>query len=224
MKIKDILKEDRPRERLINLGVEYLSNEELIAIIFNTGYKKASAKELAINILSLVGDVSSLNLLTLNEMIKQKGIGYKKAATLIAALELGKRVNNKVRILNNIKFDNPKVVFEYYQNELKDKKQEYFYCIYLNNQKVIINDKLLFVGTINMSIVHPREIFKEAYALSASYIICVHNHPSGDYKPSNEDIELTSRIKEIGHLLGIKLIDHIIIGYDYYSFYENDFI
>ena len=110
------------------------------------------------------------------------------------------------------------------ENDLfKDKKQEYFYVVYLDNQKKYIDKKLLFKGTVNFSLVHPREIFKEAYILSASYIVCIHNHPSGDASPSNNDIEITRRIKEISDIHGIGFIDHIIIGNNnYYSFFEDD--
>ena len=106
---------------------------------------------------------------------------------------------------------------------MESKKQEHFYCIYLDAQKKIIRDKLLFIGTLNQSLVHPREIFKEAYLLSATYIICIHNHPSGDASPSSNDIQLTKKVKEIGDIHGIGILDHIIIGdNNYYSFYEDN--
>ena len=114
------------------------------------------------------------------------------------------------------------MVYEYYKLKIGDKKQEYFYVVYLDNAKNIIRDKLLFIGTINYSVVHPREVFKEAYMLSASAIICVHNHPSGNIFPSKEDIEITQKLEEVGILLGIKVLDHLIIGsQNYYSFLEN---
>ena len=118
---------------------------------------------------------------------------------------------------------NPKSIINYFNNLFNGIKQELFYVIYLDNQKKYIDKKLLFKGTVNYSLVHPREIFKEAYMLSASYIICIHNHPSGNATPSSNDIELTERIKNIGNLHGIILIDHIIIGKNnYYSFYEDN--
>ena len=115
----------------------------------------------------------------------------------------------------------PSMLYEHYKIILENCYQEHFYCIYLDNQKRIIKEKLLFVGTINYSIVHPREIFKEAYTLSATSIICIHNHPSLDITPSKEDKILTQNLKEVGNLLGIPVIDHIIIGDGYYSFLEN---
>jgi DNA repair protein RadC len=184
-----------------------------------------SAKELASYLLSKLDNINELSNINYNYLISIKGIGKMKAASLLATIELGKRINNKLLYLNDIKLNQASLVFEYFKNKLCDKKQEHFYCIYLDNAKKVIKEKLLFIGTINFSIVHPREVFKEAYLLSASAIICVHNHPSGNLKPSNEDIEITKRLIEIGDLLGIKVLDHIIVGEDnYYSFLENEVI
>lgn len=218
MKIKDLPLEERPRERLINYGVDSLSNEELIAILLKTGTVNNSAKSLAQNVLK---NIDNLNNVRINNLVTIKGIGTSKACTIIASLELGKRLNNKVLTLKN-KFNNPKIIFEYYQTRLKDIKQEHFYAIYLDSKNKIIDDKLLFIGTINASLVHPRDIFKEAYLLNAASIICIHNHPSGNPIPSKEDMLLTKDLTKIGVLMGIKVIDHIIIGENnYYSFYEN---
>lgn len=218
MKIKDLPLEERPRERLINYGVDSLSNEELIAILLKTGTVNNSAKSLAQNVLK---NIDNINNVRINNLIAIKGIGISKACTIIASLELGKRLNNKVLTLKN-KFNNPKIIFEYYQTRLKDIKQEHFYAIYLDSKNKIIDDKLLFIGTINASLVHPRDIFKEAYLLNAASIICIHNHPSGNPVPSKEDMLLTKDLTKIGVLMGIKVIDHIIIGENnYYSFYEN---
>lgn len=120
------------------------------------------------------------------------------------------------------KFNNTSTVYEYFKSKLDGKKQEHFYVIYLDNHTKIIKEKLLFIGTLNYSMVHPREIFKEALLSDASFIICVHNHPSGKSNPSKEDLNITKKILELGNKLGIKLLDHIIIGNDnFYSFYEN---
>ena len=225
MKISDIPILERPRERLINYGVSTLSNEDLLAILLNNGTKGTSVKEVAISLISSVDEISQLNDLSLLNITAIRGIGPKKAATILAALELGKRLSQKQVVINNIQITNTKVVYDYYLNILKDKKQEYFYCLYLDNQKRVISDKLLFIGTINFSVVHPREIFKEAYKLSATAIICVHNHPSGNPKPSKEDISLTNQLVEASHILGIKVLDHIIVGTNsYYSFYESDLL
>ncbi len=221
--IKDIPKNDRPIERLINNGSKSLSNSELLTILIKSGTKEKSAKTLAEELLKNVADIHELKNLKLEQLKKIKGIGTKKAASILAALELSNRVNNEINTLNDIKITNSSIVFKYYQHLIGDKLQEHFYCVYLNTSKKVIKDKLLFIGTINQSIVHPREIFKEAYLLSASGIICVHNHPAGSIFPSSEDIKLTNKLVDIGNLLGVKIIDHVIITRDnYYSFFENN--
>jgi len=158
-------------------------------------------------------------------LLKIKGIGKVKACELLASIELGRRINMEYDNINKIKILNAENVFNYYKNILKDKKQEYFYCIYLDTKNNIIKDKMLFKGTINESLVHPREVFKEAYLLSASSIICVHNHPTGNIMPSKNDEILTKQLKECGMLLGINILDHIIVGdNNYFSFLEQDLI
>ena len=223
--IKDIPLNERPRERLINKGVEYLSNEDLLAILLKTGTKENSVKVLASNILKQLDNISNLKDINLERLIKIKGIGKAKACELLAAIELGKRLNKKIDNLNQIKIYSSNSIYEYYQDKLKDKLQEHFYCVYLDTKNHIIKDKLLFIGTINESLIHPREIFKEAYLLSASSIICVHNHPSGNVTPSNNDIVMTKQLIEVGKILGIKVLDHIIIGKNnYYSFNDNSLV
>lgn len=221
-KIKDIPVIDRPRERLINLGTSSLSNEEILSIILKTGTKDKSAKMLASEILNKIDGLDNLKNINFEFLTSIDGIGPAKACEILASVEFGKRINQKIKNLKKEKFNNSKVVYDYYQNEIGDKKQEYFYAIYLDSNKIIIKDKLLFVGTLNNSLVHPREIFKEACLCSASSIICVHNHPSGNVLPSKEDLTLTSNLKKLGLLMGIPIIDHIIIGKNnYYSFFEN---
>ncbi len=222
--IKDIPLNERPRERLINKGVEYLSNEELLAILLKTGTKDYSVKALANSILKQLDNINSLKDINLQSLIKIKGIGQVKACEILAAIELGKRLNEKITCINQIKVYSSDSIYEYYKDKLNDKKQEHFYCVYLDTKNHIIKDKLLFIGTINESLIHPREIFKEAYLLSASSVICVHNHPSGNANPSNNDILMTKQLQEVGKILGIKVLDHIIIGKDvYFSFNDNGF-
>ncbi len=219
--IKNIPKNSRPRERLIKYGVESLSDDELIAIILKTGTKDISVKDLAINLLNRFNNISELKDVELNTIKNIKGIGLVKAIELKAAIELGRRVYLD-KDINLIKIKNSNDVYEYFNNLLKDKKQEYFYVLYLDNKKKIITNKLLYIGTINGSVTHPREIFKMAYLTSASFLICVHNHPSGDPTPSIEDINFTNKLIEIGKLNNIPLLDHIIIGNNkYYSFFEE---
>lgn len=223
VKIKDIPACDRPRERLIDQGTDTLSNEELLAIIFKTGTKGNSAKDLGNELLSKLGNIKKLNDINFEYLKNFKGIGMSKACDLLAAIELGKRINREVDTIKDVKLTNSEIVYKFYKDKLGNKKQEYFYAVYLDTSKKIIGDKLLFIGTINCSLVHPREVFKEAYLLGASAIICVHNHPSGNPIPSKQDYDITNNLIEVGKILGVKVIDHIIIGKNnYYSFLENN--
>ena len=218
---KDIPSSDKPRERLMNFGAENLSNEELISIIIKTGNKRYSVKEVSLKLLEYIGDITKFRDIGISSLTNIDGIGLVKAIELKAAVELGRRVYSD-NISHNIVIKSPIDVYNLLINELIYKKQEYFYCIYLDTKNKFIDKKCLFIGTINNSTVHPREIFKEAYLLSASKIICCHNHPSGDVTPSRADIDLTRKIKEIGLIHGIEIVDHIIIGdNNYYSFCDN---
>ena len=223
--IKDVPQEERPRERLVKYGAKSLSTDDLIAIILKTGVRDYSSKYLAGEILKMVDDVSELKNITLNKLIKINGIGAVKAIEFLAALELGRRVYDSKPLDNNLKCNSASKIFKHFKSELSGEAQECFYCLYLNSSKRLIDKKLLFKGTLNKSMIHPREIFKEAYLSSAAYIICMHNHPSGNVIPSSEDINVTKNLIQIGKLQGIPVIDHIIIGdNNYYSFYENDMI
>lgn len=220
MKIKEIPINDRPVERLINKGSEALSNDELLAILLRTGTKEMSAKDLGTLILNKVG-IGELRNITYEQLISIKGVGSKKAGTIMAAIELSKRMNQKVVNLRG-EFNDPLKLYNHYREILKDKNQEHFYVVYLDIRNKIIKDKLLFIGTANYSTVHPRDIFKEAYLNGAISIVVIHNHPSGEVLPSKNDLETTKQLVAVGNLLGIKVMDHIIIGENkYYSFCEN---
>ncbi len=221
--IREVPTEERPRERLIRYGAKNLSTEDLIAIILKTGTRDYSSRFLASEILKMVKDVSELKTLSLSRLISINGVGAVKAIEFLAALELGRRVYDGRVLDNDLKCNSAEKIFKHFRSELSGSKQEFFYCLYLNQQKKLIDKKLLFKGTLNRSLIHPREIFKEAYLSSAAYIICLHNHPSGNVIPSEEDINITNNLIKIGRLQGIPVIDHIIIGdSNYYSFYEND--
>lgn len=216
---------DKPRERLYMYGSENLSNEELIAIILKTGIKNVSVKELSLKLLEMVGDISRFRDIGINSLMKIDGIGRVKAIEIKAALELGRRVYMSSDRIDKISLNSASAIYEYFYDLLSDKKQEYFYCVYVDTKGKYIDKKCLFIGTINSSIVHPREIFKEAYLLSANGIICVHNHPSGESIPSKEDKLITKKLKEISVIHGINFIDHVIIGSgNYFSFYENNML
>ncbi len=222
LKVKEIPKNERPYERLINNGREFLSTDELLAILIKSGYKDSSSKIIATRIISQLKSVSELKKIKYEDLIKIKGIGQAKACNILAAIELGNRIN-----VQNAKEEETIIkksldVFELFKGTFDDKEQEYFYCLYLDNRKKVKKKKLLFIGTINYSVVHPREIFKEAYMVGAVSIIIVHNHPTGNVNPSVQDIETTKKIVQVGRLLGITVDDHVIIGQNnYYSFFEN---
>ncbi len=220
--IKDIPILDRPRERFIKYGVINLSNEELLSIVLKTGYKGYSVKDISNNILKEIKDITDLKELTINKLIRINGIGEVKAITLLSAIELGRRVySNKNNII--IKLNNSKEIYNYIKDKLIYKKQEYFYCLYLDTNNKLIEDKLLFIGTLNKANIHPREIFKYAYINDSTKIILIHNHPSNNVIPSKEDIILTKNIIDIAKIHNIKVLDHIIVGLNnYYSFYDNN--
>ena len=219
--IKDIPSNERPREILIKYWVESLSNEELLSIIISSGTKDKSCKEISLEILKYFEDINNMKEANISNLSKINGIGLSKACNILASIELGKRVYSSTSI-NNTRYNNSGKIYEYIKDEIVDKKQEYFYALYFDNKQRLIDKRLLFIGTINKSLVHPREVFKYAYLYSASSIAIVHNHPSGDVNPSKEDIEITEALFELGKINKIPLIDHIIVGNNtYYSFNDN---
>lgn len=221
MKLKEVPEAERPREKLVKYGKENLTDAELLAIILKTGTKDCNVSDLAINVIKSLNGIENIKDVSINKLIEIKGIGETKAIELMVLSELAKRINKK-KEKRKIKYNNPKTIYEDSKVLFEGLMQEHFYCVYLNSKKEVIERKLLFMGTLNKSIVHPREIFKEAYRLSASSIICLHNHPSGDINPSREDIELTKSLVKIGKINGIPVVDHLIIGDNcYYSFYED---
>lgn len=212
----------RPLERLKEKGSEALSVEELLAILLGTGSKEKSAKGLAEEIIKESGGIHHLESVPYENLLKIKGVGRRKASTILALAELSKRMQQEHESLEGLVLKNSTLVFDTYKNKIGTKKQEFFYAIYLNIRKRVLKEKLLFMGTLAYSMVHPREIFKEALLLDASSLICVHNHPSGEVLPSKEDILVTQKLSEVGSLLGIPVIDHVIVSKNkYYSFYEN---
>ena len=220
LKIKDIPNNERPRERLLKYGVDSLSNEELLSIILKNGTKKYSVKTIAMILLNELGEMSNLKNISYNKLIKIDGIGSVKAVEIIACVEIGKRIYNYVD-KSDVLLNNSNVIFNYFKDLFLDKKQEYFYAIYLDSKSKLISYKMLFKGTLNSSCVHPREVFKHAYLESANSIIVIHNHPSGDPNPSKQDNEITKYLMEIGNIMALPVVDHIIFGHDrYFSFYE----
>ncbi|ANB59601.1 RadC family protein [Anoxybacteroides amylolyticum] len=209
--IRDVPKEARPRERLLSDGPESLSNQELLALLLRTGTKKESVLQLAQRLLHHFEGLRLLKDATVEEMTSIKGIGEAKAIQILAAIELGRRIG-RLTYDERYVIRSPEDGAKYVMDDMRFLSQEHFVAIYLNTKNQVIHRKTVFIGSLNASIVHPREVFKEAIKRSAASIICVHNHPSGDPTPSREDIEVTRRLAECGRIIGIELLDHLIIG------------
>ncbi len=209
MMLREIAVSERPRERLKREGVDRLSDPELLAIILQNGSCGENVIDMS-NRLIAKYDIDRLNSLSLNELMKIKGIGLAKACKVLAAFELSKRVNSG-RICEKAVNSASDIAY-YYMERMKDLKKEHFIAVFLDSKNKIIKDEIISIGTLNSSLVHPREVFKEAIKNSANAIILVHNHPSGDCEASPEDRLVTKKIKEAGDTVGIKLIDHIILG------------
>lgn len=209
--IRDIPVNERPRERLLKSGVKALSNVELLALLLKTGNKGVSALELSRMILYKLNKPSDLLNVTVEELMSVNGIGIAKASTIIAALELFKRLNDDtVKIPEYI--TETQDVYYLLARELENLESEHFYCLYLDIKNNLISKKRLFMGGISGSVVSPRDIFKYAIRLNTPRVIFVHNHPSGDSHPSHADITTTKQLIQAGKLLGINVVDHIIIG------------
>ena len=209
--MKNMPLEERPRERLLSLGAEKVSNAELLAIILGTGSLKESALDLAQRILARAGELRELPYLCVEELMEIKGIGPVKAVQVKASLELGRRMVVASRGYN-VDITSPVDVFNYMMEEMRYLEQEEFRIILLNIKNKVIGAETVFRGSLNSSIVHPREIFRLALRKSAASLILLHNHPSGDPTPSNEDINVTRRMVEAGEIMGVNILDHIIMG------------
>ena len=219
MRIKDISKENRPRERLEKNGVHVLSDAELLAIIFKTGNKEENAIVMSDRLITKYG-LGKLNELSLKELQEIKGIGPAKSMQIKALFEFNKRYSLAKRDGEPIK--SARDVFEYASQRLITNQQETFMILLLDSKNRIVKDEIISIGTLNASIIHPREVFKSAIRESANSIILVHNHPSGDPEPSAEDEQITKKLFEAGELLNIKILDHVIVGKDkFWSFKEK---
>ena len=212
--IETLPKEERPYEKCLQYGTEALTDIELLAVILRTGTKGCNVKELAVKLLKNEdGAVSVLSLthLSLEQLLEISGIGKVKAIQILCVLELAKRIS-KTSFNDGTKYNTPKVIAGYYMEQLRHLEQEHLYVMFLDTKCKLIKDKLISSGTINQSLISPREIFIEALRCNCVNIILVHNHPSGDPAPSRDDLKSTSRVKEAGKIIGIRLLDHIIIG------------
>jgi len=211
LKIKDLPQNERPQERLLRYGPQALSNCELLAVILRTGNREENIISICNRIIAESGGLNGVLRASFKDFINIKGIGNTKAAQLLAVIELSKRFKTFKSGLE-YKVLKPEDAANYVMEEMKILYKEHFKIIILNTKKIIISVEEISVGTLNSSMVHPREVFIEAIKKSADSIIVCHNHPSGDPTPSKEDIDVTLRLKECGKLLGIEVLDHIIIG------------
>jgi DNA repair protein RadC len=214
--IKELNEDDRPRERLKKYGAAYLSDSELLAILIRNGTKGYSAIDIARDLISEFKNLANLFSCDYSVFKKFNGLGDTKAITLAAAFELVKRIKAQPFEKNN-KIQKPEDIANYYIPRLKGINNEIFRVLLLNSSNKIFREIIISQGTLNASIVHPREVFKIAISESAASIILLHNHPSGNPEPSKEDIIITRQIIDSGEIIGIKVLDHIIIAGDCFT-------
>lgn len=221
--IKEWPEDERPREKLQNLGADRLTDAELLALIIRTGDHASgqSAIDLGRGLIQTFGDLRRLAATPLSEICKVKGVGPAKATSIIASLTLAGRIMTD-RLGNLERFTSPRQVFNHFHFRFRDRTKEYFLILLLDGKNRIIREEQVSEGSLNQSIVHPREVFNPAIRESAAAIILVHNHPSGDPTPSREDLDISKRLKDAGDILGIRVLDHIIVGDNAYkSFVEQ---
>ncbi len=219
--IKELPETERPRERLLAVGEENVTDVELLAILIRGGSREESALGLAQRLLATFGSLQRLARAGNRELLAIKGIGKAKVAQIRAGLALGRRLAAEP-IAPGVAVKGSEQTFRHFHERMKDLKKETFVCLLLDTKHNVIREEKIAVGSLNESLVHPREVFQPAIAESAASVLFVHNHPSGDPTPSPQDRQLTRRLCEAGDLVGIQVLDHIIIGRDaYYSFAEQ---
>lgn len=221
--MKKIPEQERPYEKCLKRGASSLSDSELLAVLLRTGTKGENVIELANRILYQTGEEGLLGIhhLSIEKLREMKGIGTVKAVQIVCISELAKRLA-KAKAEKLLCFSSPDTIAQYYMEDLRHEKQEHMKMLMLDSKANLLGDKDVFKGTVNASLVTPRELFIEALQKNAVSIVIMHNHPSGDPTPSREDLLTTKRIAEAGSLIGIELLDHIIIGNNcYISFREE---
>ena len=219
MKVKELPLDDRPREKLILRGAQSLTDSELIAILLRTGRKGKAVVEIARDLINENTNLAVLASSSVEKLKRNKGIGNDKAATLAAAFEISRRISSQSKFFSDKKITVPEDVAEIFIPLLRDDLKEKFFVVCLNSANKIIKYEMISVGNLNSSIVHAREVFKVAIENNSANIILLHNHPSGNTEPSNEDISITKKIVEAGKIMDIQVFDHIIIaGNSFFSF------
>ncbi|MFA5021355.1 MAG: DNA repair protein RadC [Patescibacteria group bacterium] len=218
--INDLPNEERPRERLVKFGEQALSAQELLQLILGRGIAGESVVVTAQKLLSQFGSLQKLSEASIEELSSVKGIGLAKATQLKAVFEIGRRISTQTPPYKSKELTDPKKVYQLIKSKLKDYHKEHFYIIPIDSRNWSIAE--VSVGSLNASIVHPREVFAEAIKNKAASVIFAHNHPSGDTEPSEDDLEITKRLAEAGKIMGIEVIDHIIIAQkSFFSFKEK---
>jgi DNA repair protein RadC len=223
-RIKDWPEDERPRERLLRHGAAGLSDAQLMAIILRTGGSGRSAVDIALELLRTFGSLRQIEQASVTEICAAKGLGKAKAAQLKAAIELGRRLGRETAPRGPA-FSTGREVFAYFHPLFRDLRKEVFHCAMLDVKNRLIRDVKISEGTLTSSIVHPREAFRDAIRESAASVIFVHNHPSGDPSPSREDVLITEKLADAGQTVGIKVLDHVIIGDgEYASMLEKGYL
>jgi DNA repair protein RadC len=217
--IKEWPEDERPREKLLKFGVEKLSEAELLAIILRTGDSTSHQSALDLGRALLIRFTSFRGLVqaSVAEICEVSGIGPAKAASLKAAFHLATKLSQETLRIGSDRYTDPAQIFEYYRYRYREQRMEYFLAMLLDGKNRIIKEVQISQGSLNQSIVHPREVFSPAVRDSAAAVILVHNHPTGDPTPSREDLAITRRLREAGEIMGIKVLDHIIIGDDQFT-------
>lgn len=222
MRVKDLPLDDRPREKMFLRGLQSLSDAELLAILLRTGYKGNTVVDLSRSLLLKYGNLSRMASLSAEALVKDKGIKRDKAAALLAAFEISRRIASQNKTIFDTRITSPNDLAGIFIPMLRDEVKEVFMVVCLNSANKIVKYDRVSVGSLNCSIVHAREIFKVAIENNSANIILVHNHPSGNTEPSNEDIAVTRKLVEAGKILDIQVFDHLIVaGNSYLSFVEK---
>jgi len=217
--IHDLPKDERPRERLVKFGEQALSAQELLQLILGRGVAGESVAITAQKLLAQFGSLQKLAEASIEELSSIKGIGLAKAAQIKATFEISRRLSTQVPTYKSKELTDPEKVYRLIKGKLKDYHKEHFYIIALNSRNYSIAE--VSVGSLNTSVVHPREVFAEAIKNKAASVIFAHNHPSGDPEPSEDDLLLTKKLVESGKILGIEVIDHIIVAKDNFFSFKN---
>ncbi|MBI2552558.1 DNA repair protein RadC [Candidatus Uhrbacteria bacterium] len=221
--IHDLPFEERPRERLAQLGEQALSAQELLQIILGRGVAGESVAVTSQKLISRFGSLPKLSEASVEELSQIKGIGLAKAAQIKAAFEIGRRVSTQTAPYKSKELNDPEKVFRLIKSKLKDYHKEHFYIIPINSRNWSVAE--VSIGTLNASLVHPREAFSQAIKANAASVIFAHNHPSGDPEPSEDDLAITKRLVEAGKLLGIEVLDHLVVVQNgFFSFKEKGLI